>query len=158
MSRPYQLRSEQWVPQPIERVFEFFSDAGNLERITPNWLGFEILTARPIAMGVGSLIDYRIRWHGLPMTWRTEIQRWEPPVLFQDIQLKGPYRLWQHTHRFEAVEGGTCLFDDVEYALPFGVLGRAIHAITIRKNLENIFMHRRACIQAIFGGPVRGRG
>ena len=108
--RIFEHTSETWLARPRAGVFEFFADAANLERLTPPWLGFEILTPRPIAMRVGALIDYRLRVHRIPLRWRTEITAWEPPVSFVDEQLRGPYRLWHHTHTFTEQAGGTAVF------------------------------------------------
>lgn len=151
MSEPYTLEREQWVPASLEEVFPFFSDAANLQTLTPDWLSFQILTPTPIPMHAGSLIDYRLRWHGVPLQWRTEILVWEPPCHFEDLQLKGPYKLWHHTHRFEADSGGTRILDHVRYALPFGLLGRAVHAVSVRRNVEEIFRYRQEKICARFG-------
>src|SRR5262245_47086768 len=95
------LTTELWLPQSVEKVFEFFSDAANLEMLTPPWLRFRILTPAPITMEKGALIEYRIRWRWLPLRWWTEISRWEPPHRFVDQQIRGPYRLWIHEHTFE---------------------------------------------------------
>lgn len=154
----YELRTRQWVPRPLDEVFDFFSDAGNLEAITPPWLNFEILTPRPIVMRPGALIDYRLRYHGLPMRWRTEITRWEPNVLFQDVQLRGPYALWRHTHEFFADGGGTRIEDLVEYALPLGPLGELVHALQVKANVRKIFDYREEQIAHRFGGPVASSG
>lgn len=151
MTEPYILESHQWVPRPLDEVFPFFADAANLETLTPAWLRFSILTPAPIAMFAGTLIDYKLHWHGVPMRWKTEITLWEPPHLFQDLQLKGPYKLWRHTHHFASKDGGTLLTDKVEYALPFGILGRAVHAISVRRNVQAIFRYREQRIQALFG-------
>src|SRR5262245_5790145 len=107
--RGYLIEREQWVPKPIEDVFGFFADATNLEAITPAWLRFRIVTPTPIAMAVGTLIAYRLRWRGLPLHWTTRIEAWEPPHRFVDMQLSGPYRSWHHTHSFESQEGGTLI-------------------------------------------------
>jgi ligand-binding SRPBCC domain-containing protein len=107
----YLVQREQWIPRPIEHVFAFFADARNLEAITPAWLGFRILSPEPIATRAGARICYRLRWHGLPLRWLTEIESWKPPTDFVDVQLRGPYRLWHHTHRFESVNGGTRMRD-----------------------------------------------
>ncbi|MBS0661220.1 MAG: SRPBCC family protein [Verrucomicrobia bacterium] len=145
--RTWKLHAELWVPQPLEEVFAFFSDAGNLERLTPPWLNFEILTPQPIDLRAGTLIDYRIRLRGLPIRWRTEISEWNPPVQFVDRQLRGPYTLWQHTHRFEARDGGTMCFDDVEYR-PFG--GALIQHLFVRRDVERIFEYRKERLREIF--------
>jgi ligand-binding SRPBCC domain-containing protein len=146
----YKIQREQWVPRPLDAVFEFFSDARNLEVLTPAWLKFKILTPAPIRIAAGAHIQYRLSWHGVPLRWTTEITRWNPPHDFEDIQLSGPYKLWRHTHRFLADNGGTRMTDIVEYALPFGFLGRAAHALQVRRNVEKIFDYRYDRIQEIF--------
>lgn len=151
MSSPFTLEREQWVPRPLQEVFAFFADARNLETLTPDWLSFEILTPGPIRMTAGVIIDYKLRWHGIPLHWKTEIVHWEPPNCFEDLEIKGPYKLWRHTHRFAAIEDGTRISDSVQYALPFGLLGRAVHAISIRRNVEEIFEHRDRKVRALFG-------
>jgi ligand-binding SRPBCC domain-containing protein len=146
------LRREQRLPGAPETVFPFFADAGNLEAITPPWLGFEIVTPRPIAMGVGTLIEYRLRLHGLPISWLTRIEAWEPGVRFVDAQLTGPYRLWHHTHEFEPDgAGGTLMRDTVRYALPLGPLGEIAHRLFVARDLERIFDFRREEVQRRVG-------
>jgi ligand-binding SRPBCC domain-containing protein len=147
----YRLVSDFVIPRPRGEVFAFFSDAGNLERITPPWLNFRILTPLPIRMAEGSLIEYRIRLKGVPMSWRTLISRWDPPDAFVDEQIKGPYALWHHTHEFIEVEGGCRMIDTVRYALPMGVLGRVAHGLFVRRDLERIFAYRREHIGRIMG-------
>lgn len=151
MNLPFTLEREQWVPRPLDEVFSFFSDAGNLETLTPAWMRFHILTSQPIKIVAGTIIDYRLSWHGIPLGWKTEIARWEPPDCFVDLQLKGPYRLWHHTHRFRASAGGTQILDSVKYMLPFGVLGRLIHTLSVRRNVEEIFEYRHRKISELFG-------
>jgi ligand-binding SRPBCC domain-containing protein len=137
------LRREQHLPGTPDEVFPFFADAGNLEAITPPWLGFAIVTPRPIEMHVGTTIEYRLRLHGLAISWLTQIEDWEPGVRFVDAQLRGPYALWHHTHDFEpAPGGGTLMRDTVRYAIPFGVLGRAAHTLFVQRDLERIFDFR----------------
>src|SRR5277367_5549628 len=101
----FTLHNEQWLPRPRSEVFPFFSEARNLEELTPPWLNFEVLTPPPLVMKPGLLIDYRIRVHGIPIRWRTEILTWEPPERFVDTQLSGPYTLWHHTHTFTERDG-----------------------------------------------------
>ena len=148
----YELRREQWIAHPLEEVFAFFSRAENLERLTPRWLRFEILTPGPIELRQGSHIRYRIRWNGLPMSWHTEITEWNPPFGFTDVQLRGPYREWRHEHSFEADAGGTRMRDTVSYRVPFGFAGRLFHRVSIRRDLEHLFDYRAAEIAALFGG------
>ena len=155
MNSPFTLEQVQWVPQPLDEIFKFFSDAKNLEALTPSWMRFHILTPQPIEIAAGTLIDYRLRWHGIPLRWETEIAVWEPPVCFVDLQLKGPYRFWRHTHRFQAAAGGTHILDSVEYSLPFGLLGRLVHALSVRRNVEEIFEYRRQKICDLFGSAPK---
>lgn len=142
------LETEVSIARPIEEVFAFFSEASNLERITPPFLGFRILTPSPIEMGVGTLIDYRIRLHGIPMRWRTRIAAWEPPVRFVDEQVRGPYRRWVHEHRFESRGTSTICRDRVEYAL---LGGPPIHRWLVRPRLREIFKFRRRVMQELMG-------
>jgi ligand-binding SRPBCC domain-containing protein len=143
----YLLFTEQWFPHPVETVFPFFADASNLEAITPPWLHFEVLTPRPFEMAVRCLIDYKLRLHGIPIKWKTEISVWEPPFRFVDRQLKGPYRLWVHEHTFEAYNGGTRVIDRVEYQVLGGAL---INALLVRRDLERIFQFRRDVLSQRF--------
>jgi ligand-binding SRPBCC domain-containing protein len=139
------LRREQRLPGTPEQVFAFFAEAGNLEAITPPWLRFAIVTARPIAMGPGTLIEYRLALHRLPISWLTRIETWEPPTRFVDAQLTGPYRLWQHTHEFAPDgAGGTVMRDTVRYALPWWPLGEVAHRMFVARDLRRIFDFRAA--------------
>jgi ligand-binding SRPBCC domain-containing protein len=117
------------VGASIEEAFAFFGDPRNLERITPPWLHFRILEA-PDELGAGSLLHYRLRLFGVPVGWRTRIEAWEPPRRFVDVQLRGPYRLWEHMHELEAVAGGTLIRDRVRYRAPLHApVGRVLRAI-----------------------------
>ena len=141
------LERRQRLPVTAERAFAFFSDARNLEAITPPWLRFRVLTPGAIKMGEGTLIDYRLRLHGLPLTWRTRIEVWEPPHHFVDLQLRGPYALWEHTHTFAPVgEDAVVIADRVRYALPLGRLGELARRAFVRRDLDRIFDHRMCAI------------
>jgi len=154
--RFHTLRREQWIPRPLDEVFAFFSDARNLGEITPSWLGFRILTPGPIRIAAGTRIRYRLSWHGIPVNWTTEIRQWEPPFRFVDVQLEGPYRLWHHTHRFESKDCGTRMTDIVRYRLPFGIVGRGVHFLKVRRDVERIFDYRFRIIREFLGGPAPG--
>jgi ligand-binding SRPBCC domain-containing protein len=144
----YHFHAEQFIPRPRPEVFRFFSDPRNLALITPPKLSFQILEG-PAELRAGSRIRYRIRPFGIPMRWTSEIARWEPPQLFSDVQTSGPYRLWEHTHRFEESDGGTRILDDVRYALSCAPL---VHP-AVRRNIEGIFDYRRERIADLFGAP-----
>ncbi len=132
---------EMIVPRPRPRVFAFFADAGNLERITPPELRFHIVTPRPIAMHPGALIDYQLSLFGFRFKWRTEITVWEPETRFVDIQRRGPYAEWIHTHTFREIQGGTQIRDHVQYRLPLAPLGN-IALPVVRAQLRRIFDYR----------------
>jgi len=141
------LHAELWLPRPSAEVFPFFGDAQNLERITPPWLRFEILSPLPMKLGVGALIDYRIRLHGIPILWRTRISAWEPPHRFMDEQVRGPYRQWIHEHTFEDRDGGSLCRDHVRYAVPGGAL---VDKLFVRREVEKIFAYRQAVLRDRF--------
>lgn len=150
------LTREQLVKSPPDSVFGFFADAFNLEAITPPWLRFRVLTPGPVPMGPGTMIEYRLRLHGLPIRWLTRIEVWEPGVRFVDVQVRGPYRVWAHTHSFEPHAGGTLVRDTVRYDLPLGPLGRLAHAAFVRRDLERIFDFRREEVACRLGAGGTG--
>jgi ligand-binding SRPBCC domain-containing protein len=144
------LRREQALDADLETVFAFFADPLNLEAITPPLLGFAVVTPAPIAMGVGTFIQYRLRLHGVPLRWDTLIQAWEPPRRFVDVQVRGPYRLWHHTHELTALDDGrTLMRDTVRYDLGFGALGALAHRAIVRRDLEAIFAYRAERVPAL---------
>ncbi|MGB0639724.1 MAG: SRPBCC family protein [Myxococcota bacterium] len=147
----YRLEQAQFIPRPRSEVFQFFSDAFNLERLTPDFLHFKIITPAPILMGPDTIIDYRLRLYGVPMNWRTLIESHTPELAFVDTQSKGPYTLWHHTHTFESVDGGTLMRDIVRYKLPFGILGQFAHFLFVRRSLKAIFNFRRTAVAEVFG-------
>ena len=143
------LRREQRLDAPPEAVFPFFADARNLEAITPPLLRFRLLTPEPIAMGVGTFLQYALRLHGVPVRWDTLIQEWEPPRRFVDVQVRGPYRLWHHTHELLAVDGGTLMRDTVRYSVGFGALGEVARRALVVRDLEAIFAFRAEAVPAL---------
>lgn len=147
--KTYTLQRRQFVDRPISEVFAFFADAANLDLLTPPWLSFRVDTPAPITMQPGARIQYSIYWHRLRMRWLTEIVEWIPGQRFVDVQLKGPYRIWRHTHAFEVTGSGTTIDDTVLYALPFGPLGRIAHAVLVRRDIERIFDYRQRRIAEI---------
>jgi len=157
MAKTYVLEREQFIPRPLAEVFPFFADASNLEAITPEFLNFQILTPRPIPLRPGSLIDYQIKLFGLPLKWRTRIEEFDPPKRFVDVQLRGPYKLWHHTHEFLETGGGTLMTDRVRYQLAFGPLGSLAHILWVRRTLARIFDHRRQTIERLLGSDPEPR-
>jgi ligand-binding SRPBCC domain-containing protein len=153
------LERVQILARPRREVFPFFADARNLERITPAWLRFRIVTEGDIPMAPGTLIDYRLSLYGFPFSWRTRIEAFEPGRSFVDLQLRGPYRRWHHLHVFEdAPGGGTRMTDRVEYELPLGPLGELAHGAFVARALARIFDHRRERVAALLGGPAPDAG
>ncbi len=152
--RLHVLEREQWLPATLDRVVSFFADASNLEAITPPWLGFRIRTPLPIEIGPDARIDYRIQLGPIPIGWRTRISVWEPKgspcARFVDLQERGPYAHWEHTHEFTALGDGVLMRDVVRYALPFGPIGVAAHALLVRGLLARIFDFRFARVRAHF--------
>jgi hypothetical protein len=153
---PFLFRAEQFIGRPVDEVFAFFARAENLQRLTPDWLHFKILNIDPNPVREGTLIRYRLRWRVFPIYWTTRITTWDPPHRFVDEQLKGPYQLWRHEHRFVPEGSGTRIHDEVQYLLPFGALGRIVHRIRVRNDVESIFAYRRSAITSVFG--VRENG
>lgn len=147
----FEHKSSVWLPRPLEEVFAFFSDAHHLEILTPPWLRFEVLTPRPIDLAVGVTIDYRLRVRRIPIRWRSEIAAWEPPFRFVDRQIRGPYRLWDHEHRFREERGGTLAGDRVIYAVAGGSL---VNRLFVAKDVEKIFAFRSEKLRELFGSTV----
>ena len=157
MSRIHILERSQVVPLPRAQVFSFFADPRNLESITPAFLRFSIIPPVPTSLDVDSRIDYALSLFGVPFRWRTRIAAWQPGLRFVDVQERGPYALWHHTHTFTEVEGGTCVADRVEYRLPLGALGEIAHPLMVRRTLARIFDHRRERVAALLGAPPGSR-
>ena len=135
------------IGQSKEDIFEFFASAENLERLTPPWLNFKILSALPIDMDAGTVIEYQIKLHGIPIRWESEITLWDPPHNFCDVQRKGPYRKWVHEHIFETSDVGTLVRDRVNYEV---IGGNLINKLFVKKDLDKIFNYRQATLLSIF--------
>ena len=142
------LRTSTNLPLAQEEVFAFFSEAHNLERITPPELAFEIVTPQPIEMEEGTLIEYRLGLFGISFAWLTQIDRWDPPHVFVDRQVRGPYEQWIHTHRFPREDGATLVEDEVRYRLPFSPLGEVAYPL-VRLQLKRIFSFRQRMIRKL---------
>ena len=140
------FESDLWLPRQRDEVFAFFADAANLEAITPPWLHFHILNP-DVAIREGARIDYRLRLRGIPLTWQSEISRWDPPHVFVDEQRKGPYRRWVHTHGFAEERGGTRVSDAVEFEVPVGWLVGGF----VMRDVKTIFAFRQQALLKRFG-------
>ena len=145
--RIYELDSTVQVARRTADVFPFFSNAFNLEKLTPPWLRFQVVTPRPIRMQVGTRIEYRLRLRGVPIRWISEITAWEPPHRFVDRQVKGPYRLWNHEHRFRDSDNGAICEDTVRYAVWGGAL---VNLLAVERDVKRIFDYRREKLLEIF--------
>lgn len=145
--KTYCLETEHWVPQERDQVFKFFADPRNLQRLTPSWLHFKLLTEPHTELRRGTLLDYRLRLHGFPLRWQSEIKLWDPPACFVDRQTRGPYSFWEHAHTFVQKNQGTFVADRVEYAVPGG---RPVQRFLVGPDLERIFQFRHQVLKQVF--------
>lgn len=155
--RFHTIHREQTLTGSPDDVFPFFADARNLEAITPPLLHFRVITPGEIPMGVGTYIQYRLKLHGVPVLWNTLIQEWDPPHRFVDVQVRGPYRMWHHTHTFVASEDGlgTVMTDEVRYAVGFEPFGELAHRLLVRRDVDAIFAYRAEKVPALLKRSVR---
>ena len=144
--RNFQFESKLWLNRSRDEVFKFFSDALNLEEITPPWLRFRVVSKLPIIMHRGAEIEYALKIHGVPVRWRSCIAVWDPPYRFVDEQVRGPYRMWIHEHRFVEDSGGTLCEDNVRY-VPIG--GALINALFVARDIQKIFGYRAEQLRRI---------
>jgi len=142
--------AEHWLPLPIDKVFAFFKEPKNLEKITPSYLNFKVLNQSSDVISEGTKINYRLRLHGVPIWWQSKIVDWTPNQKFSDTQTRGPYNHWYHTHEFKEKRGGTLIRDHIKYKLPLGIPGDCLAGSWVQKDLENIFDYRRKRIEEIF--------
>jgi ligand-binding SRPBCC domain-containing protein len=152
----YHFQTQLWLPQQREIIFGFFAEPRNLERLTPPWLRFEILGENSTIQKWGTLIDYRLRIRGIPVRWQSEISVWDPPRRFVDKQIRGPYRLWVHEHKFIEDAGGTRVEDHVRYSVPGGSI---VQKWLVAPDLQRIFRYRHDALRQIFnpGGRTPNR-
>ncbi len=143
------LRRSQWVPRPLSEVFAFFQEPGNLAKLTPPWLGFEVLTPGPLTMNAGAVFEYTVRPLGFPQGWTSFIEAYDPPRGFVDVQLKGPYASWRHRHSFAEENGGTRIDDEIEYSLPLEPLSLVVLP-EVKRRLDAIFAYRESAAAALF--------
>jgi ligand-binding SRPBCC domain-containing protein len=153
----YRLQSSISVPVSLQEAFAFFENPQNLARNTPPWLSLSIVSQERIQMRKGAEIDYRIRWLGLPVRWKTVVTEYEPPFFFVDEQAAGPYAYWHHRHDFKPTEYGALVSDLVDYALPLGPLGRLAHRMAVRNQLQEIFAYRQNALAAILTGATAAK-
>jgi ligand-binding SRPBCC domain-containing protein len=150
----YQLKTKQIIPTDLETCWDFFSSPKNLKKITPNYMGFEVLLEIPEKMYAGLMIEYEVKpLLGIPMKWITEITHVDELKFFVDEQRKGPYKIWHHEHHFKQVENGIEMTDIVSYEIPFGILGKIAHPLLVKKKLTEIFDYRFQKVEEIFGKP-----
>jgi ligand-binding SRPBCC domain-containing protein len=147
----YRLYRHQFIPKPLAEVFAFFEDPQNLARITPKNLNFRNLAPQPVQVKEGARIFYQIKIKGIPIRWESLITQYDPPHLFVDEQVRGPYAFWRHIHRFKKEGVGTLMEDEVTYSLPWGPLGRLAHFLIVKKDLKKIFDYREKALTEIFG-------
>jgi ligand-binding SRPBCC domain-containing protein len=155
--KTYRLECSVTVPVSLREAFAFFENPQNLARITPPSLNFRIVSPEHIQMRKGAGIDYQIRWLGLPLKWKTTIAEYEPPFFFVDEQAAGPFAYWRHRHDFKPTEYGALVWDRVDYALPFGPLGRLSHRLAVRRQLQAIFDYRQNALAGILTGAPMAR-
>ena len=144
--------TEQLLPIDVNKAWDFFSSPGNLALIVPLALDFRILTPmNDPEIYEGMLINYTVKplW-GLKFHWETEICAMDKPLFFTDRQLRGPYKLWEHSHTFIKKDNGVLVKDEVKYRLPFGMLGNIIHSLAVRKKVEDIFLYRKKVLNQLF--------
>ena len=151
----YTLNHHLMIRRSLEEVFAFFSRPENLALLTPPSLGFQILTPSPIEMKEGAVIDYTLQLFGLTRRWTTLITDFTPPIHFADLQLRGPYAYWHHSHMFSATDEGTLMTDVVRYALPLGILGQRAHELVVKHQLKGIFEYRKAVLATVFPESTR---
>ena len=149
------LQSRLWLARPRPEVFAVLADPANLARVMPPWLRVRLLTP-DVRMEAGAVLDFRVAWLGVPLSWRLFVREWDPPYRFVDVQVNGPYARWEHRHRLLEEGEGTWIEDRVTYRLPAGVLGRAAHALLVGRQLRAAWAYRRERLIALLA-PLGAR-
>jgi ligand-binding SRPBCC domain-containing protein len=144
------LEARVWLARPRPEVFAFFADPANLLRVTPPRLGLRLLTP-PSTLAAGAVLDFRVRWLGLPLRWRAYVREYDPPYRFVDVQVRGPWARWEHRHLFLQEGGGTWVEDRVTYRLPLGPLGRLAHGALVQRQLRALWAYRQARLGELLG-------
>lgn len=149
------FESEQELPISLKDAWDFFSRPENLVEITPNNLGFEIISPLPQKMYAGMIVSYRVRpLFGIPMKWTTEITHVHEPFFFVDEQRIGPYRFWHHQHMFSEIESGVRMKDLVHYQVGWGLPGHWLSGSIVRRRLREIFTYRKDALTKRFASPL----
>jgi ligand-binding SRPBCC domain-containing protein len=146
------LESRVWIARARPEVFAFFAESAHLPLITPASFRLRVVDG-PRALSPGAVLDLRLSWLGVPLRWRAFIREWDPPYRFVDVQLRGPYARWEHRHRFLEERSGTWVEDRVTYRLPLGPLGRAAHALLVRRQIAALWRYRTRRLGELLG-PV----
>lgn len=155
----YQLKREQQLDCSLEDAWAFFSTPRNLDRLTPDSVGFKITHCDSETVHEGQIIGYKVKVAPLIwVTWLTEITRVDAPNSFVDDQRIGPYKVWHHTHRFKEHDGGVLMTDEVTYVMPLGILGRIAHALFVKRQLRHIFDERGRLCQEILNAESASAG
>lgn len=136
------LEARVWLARPRPEVFAFFADPRNLLKLTPPRVGLRLLSDVG-ELAAGAVLDLRVAWLGLPLSWRSYIREYDPPYRFVDVQVRGPWARWEHRHLFLEEGGGTWVEDRVTYRLPLGALGRLAHAALVRRQLRGLWAYRQ---------------
>ncbi len=144
-----------WLPRPRVEVFAFFADPAAPERLAPPWLAVRLLSPAA-SLAAGAVLDYRLRWLGIPLRWRSYVREYDPPARFVDVQVQGPCDRWEHRHLFVEEGGGTWVEDRVTYRLPLGPLGALVERLVVRRQLAAAWEHRRHRIAALLAPPLPG--
>ncbi len=148
----YSLEVTQFLKIPLSEAWDFFSSPGNLAKITPEHMGFEITSGTPAKMYTGQIITYKVSpFPGVKTNWVTEITHVSEGSFFVDEQRFGPYRMWHHEHHFEVQNDGVLMTDRVSYKLPLGFLGRIAHSLLVKNQLKQIFGYREIFLEREFG-------